>query len=147
MSNTPRDLDQALPIALAEFRTYIADGVIPADGTVQGWGDLAAYTDHNLIAIEAIFPDDNDGTAWTRADFDPRIDGVAGAIEAAIASGNLDVALTARRRQGSPNASPPNTAPVTMEHCPAGPTGTDEHPRRARRLAPAGPGPPWVVLS
>ncbi|RIJ71028.1 hypothetical protein D1871_16025 [Nakamurella silvestris] len=98
MSNAARDLDQALPIALAQFRAYIAAGVIPADGTVQGWGDLAAYTDHNLIAIEAIFPDDKDDTACTRADFDPRIDELAIVIEAAIASGDLNVGLTAQAR-------------------------------------------------
>ncbi|RIJ77947.1 hypothetical protein D1871_04490 [Nakamurella silvestris] len=93
----PRDYAQALPAALAAIREDIAAGVIPADGTVEGWGCLADYTDHNLYLIEALFP----GYGQSQdlgPDFNASCDELAAGVEAAIASGELEVGLTLPER-------------------------------------------------
>jgi len=93
----PRDFAEALPCALAAIRKDIATGLIPADGTVVGWGCLADYTDHYLYLIDALFPfyDESDDLG---PGFSAACDKLAVGIEAAIASGELEVGLTLAQR-------------------------------------------------
>jgi len=53
---TPRDLGQALPIALAAVRADIAVGIIPANGSIESWDAVGVHTDYHTYVVEAIFP-------------------------------------------------------------------------------------------